>query len=257
MIKAAFFDIDGTLLSHETKSVSASTREALKQLREKGIKCIIATGRHIAQLQHLAVRDLSFDGYLTLNGQICLDENKQVLYGCPIEGQAKERIIRMFEEKEQAVLLVEDDCLYMNKIDDRVRYVQACISSPCSEIGEYTGRDIYMGVMYLSAEEVHLLEDLREDCAITRWNPYAVDMIARGGGKDESIRRYIEAMGITREETIAFGDGENDIGMLKFAGIGVAMGNAEETVKEIADYVTTGVDEDGIANALRYFGIIE
>ena len=114
-----------------------------------------------------------------------------------------------------------------------------------------------MGVVYLGAEEMHLVEDLQEDLAITRWNPYAVDMIAKGGGKDESIRRYLQEWGLTREECIAFGDGENDIGMLKYAGIGVAMGNAEDCVKEVADYVTDGVDEDGILNALKHFGILE
>lgn len=257
MIKVAFFDIDGTLLSHNTKVVPASTRQALKLLKEKGIKCVIATGRHISQLQHLDIRDMEFDGYLTLNGQICLDENKQILCGFPIAGKAKDRLIQMFREKEQAVLLVEDDRLYMNKIDDRVRYVQSCISSPCSEIDEYAGRELYMGVVYIGADEMHLLEDLQEDLAITRWNPYAVDMIAKGGGKDESIRRYLEAWGMTREECIAFGDGENDMGMLRFAGIGVAMGNGEDCVKEVADYVTDGVDEDGIINALKHFGILE
>ena len=257
MIKVAFFDIDGTLLSHNTRVVPKSTRLALQKLKEKGVKCVIATGRHIAQLQHLDIRDLEFDGYLTLNGQICLDENKKTLCGFPIEGRAKERLVQMFREQEQAVLLVEDDRLYMNRIDDRVRYVQDCISSPCSEIGEYTGRELYMGVLYIGSDEMGLVEDLREDLAITRWNPYAIDMIAKGGGKDESIRRYLQEWGLTREECIAFGDGENDMGMLRFAGIGVAMGNAEDCVKEVADYVTDGVDEDGILNALKHFGILE
>ena len=63
--------------------------------------------------------------------------------------------------------------------------------------------------------------------------------------------------GIKAEETIAFGDAENDLEMLKFAGIGVAMGNGEEQVKAQADYVTADVDDDGIAKALRHFGLIE
>lgn len=257
MIKVAFFDIDGTLLSHNTRVVPQSTRKALKKLKEKGIKCVIATGRHICQLEHLDIRDLDFDGYLTLNGQICLDEKKQILYGVPIQGQPKEEIIRMFREKEQPALLVEDDCLYVNFVNDRVKYVQDCISSPVAEIREYTGREIYMGVLYIGAEDAHLLQGLKDELAITRWNPYAVDMIAKGGGKDQSIRRYLEEWGLTRQECIAFGDGENDIGMLQFAGIGVAMGNAEDCVKAVADYVTTDVDEDGILNALKHFGILE
>lgn len=70
------------------------------------------------------------------------------------------------------------------------------------------------------------------------------------------IRHIIERDGILPEECIAFGDAENDIEMLEFCGIGVAMGNAQEKVKEIADYVTTDIDEDGIRNALQYYSII-
>lgn len=68
--------------------------------------------------------------------------------------------------------------------------------------------------------------------------------------------QYIESLGISREETIAFGDGENDMGMLRYAGIGVALGNAEEEVKAAADYVTADIDDQGVWKALKHFEII-
>lgn len=256
MIKAAFFDIDGTLLSHKTKQVPQSTRDAIQKLQEAGILCLVATGRHICQFEHLPVDDIPFDGYLMLNGQICLDRDRKVLYGFPLEGKSKETVLRMFHEKEQPILLVEEDCLYLNLLNDRVRYVQDCISSPVAEVKAYSGKPLYMGIAYIGPEEEDLLAEIRQDCVITRWNPYAVDMIAKGGGKDEAIRRYLEATGIRQEETIAFGDGFNDMQMLSFAGIGVAMGNAEEEVKALADYVTADVDDDGIEKALKHFGIL-
>ena len=77
------------------------------------------------------------------------------------------------------------------------------------------------------------------------------------GGKASGIQKYLDQHGIQKEETMAFGDGENDIEMLQFAGIGVAMGNADKRVKEQADYVTSTVDEGGIEQALRYFGLIQ
>lgn len=257
MIKAAFFDIDGTLLSHETKSVPQSTREAIRKLQAAGILCLVATGRHICQFEHLPVDDIPFDGYLMLNGQICLDKQRKVLYGFPLEGKSKEQILDVFHGKDQAVLLVEEDCLYLNLVNDRVRYVQGCISSPVAEVKPYSGKDLYMGIMYIKPEEEYLLTELLSDCIITRWNREAVDIIAKGGGKDAAIRRYLEATGIKQEETIAFGDGFNDMQMLQFAGIGVAMGNAEEAVKQMADYVTADIDDDGIEKALKHFGLIE
>ena len=89
-----------------------------------------------------------------------------------------------------------------------------------------------------------------------RWHPDFTDMIPADGGKPRGIRCFMERHGFTREQTMAFGDGGNDIAMLRFAGIGVAMGNANDEVKASADYVTDDVDHDGIMNALRHFGVI-
>ena len=77
------------------------------------------------------------------------------------------------------------------------------------------------------------------------------------GGKVSGMRFFLEREGIPARDTIAFGDAENDIDMLEYAGVGVAMGNAQECVKRIADYVTSSVDEDGIEKALRFYEIIE
>lgn len=89
-----------------------------------------------------------------------------------------------------------------------------------------------------------------------RWSPYFADVVAKGCTKAVGIDRIIEHYGIALEETMAFGDGGNDIAMLQHVGVGVAMGNAMDDVKASADYVTTSVDEDGIAVALRHFGLI-
>ena len=77
-----------------------------------------------------------------------------------------------------------------------------------------------------------------------------------GGGKVSGIRYVLDQAGISPDECIAFGDAENDIDMLSFVGIGVAMGNAQDPVKEIADYVTSDADDDGIEKALRYWRIL-
>ena len=81
-------------------------------------------------------------------------------------------------------------------------------------------------------------------------------MIAAGGGKDKGMDAILNHFGIAVEETMAFGDGENDLPMLRHAGIGVAMGNAGPKVQAEADYVTTSVDEDGIVCALKHFALL-
>lgn len=89
-----------------------------------------------------------------------------------------------------------------------------------------------------------------------RWHPAFVDVTAKGNTKQNGIDQIIRHFGIKLEETMVFGDGGNDISMLRHAGIGVAMGNANDDVKAASNYTTTSVDEDGIANALKYFGIV-
>ena len=78
MIRAIFFDVDGTLLSHKTKEVPSSARRSLALLKERQIKVFLSTGRHALELDELPVQDLTFDGYITLNGQLCLDGDKNI-----------------------------------------------------------------------------------------------------------------------------------------------------------------------------------
>lgn len=257
MIKAAFFDVDGTLLSHKTKSVPESARRAVKQLRAAGILCILATGRQMQEMEKLPIADMEFDGYITLNGQLVLDGEKNILFGTPLTGRAKEYLVRAFAEKTFPALLVEEEKVYLNFEDRRVRVLQAAISSPVPPLGSYSGRDIYQVCAYLDPEDEHLVEEIAGDCVMTRWAFGGMDIIARGGGKVTGIRRYLDRVGIRPEETIAFGDGENDIEMLRFAGIGIAMGNAWDSAKAAADYVTAEIDDDGIEKALRHFGLTE
>lgn len=257
MIKAVFFDVDGTLLSHTRHQVSQSTREALRKLRQNKIQCVVATGRHLSEMEKLPVKGIDFDGYITLNGQLCLDSRKNILSAAPIVGGSKEQILRLFEEKRIPMMLVERDALYINFINQRVINAQAAISSELPQVGRYTGNDFYQAIAYIEKQEEEQFRILLPDCRITRWNDHGVDIISSRGGKTRGIAEYLSRTGIRREETMAFGDGENDVDMLRFVQTGIAMGNAEPEVKEAADYVTGSVDADGIESALRHFGLIE
>lgn len=257
MIKAAFFDVDGTLLSHKTKWVPPSARRALDALRAKGIPCIVATGRQISEMRKLPVADIPFDGYLTLNGQLMLDAEKRVVFSKPITGSAKDFLVRQFENCAFPALLVEEGRAYLNYVTDHVHAVQEAISSPIPPLGTYQGGQVYQVCAYLRPEEEYRLAPIAGECVITRWHFGGMDVVAKGGGKVSGIRDYLEMTGLKREEIIAFGDGENDVEMLRFAGIGVCMGNGVTEAKAAADYVTADIDDDGLEKALRHFGLIE
>ena len=102
-------------------------------------------------------------------------------------------------------------------------------------------------------------EELRQampDCFVTRWCDVFCDIVPSNSSKPAGIRAALEHYGLRQEETIAFGDGGNDIPIIEYAGIGVAMGNATDDVKAAADYVTDTVDEDGVVTALQRFGVL-
>ena len=257
MIKAAFFDVDGTLMSHRTRSVSESTRRSIKLLQKAGIQCVVATGRHILQMDKLPMSGIKFDGYVTVNGQLLLDGQRKVIYGAALEGEGKACAIRLFENRNTPALLMEENKIYLNFVNEDAAAVQKAISSPIPPVGEYTGGEIYQICPYFFGPMPADVAACQEHCVVTRWGgDGGVDVIATGGGKVSGLKAYLERCGITREEIIVFGDGENDLEMIRYAGIGVAMGNGVESVKEAADYVTADIDDDGIEKALIHFGLI-
>ena len=256
MIRAIFFDVDGTLVSHKDTTISPGTRTALARLEQQGIRRVLAIGRHSSELAGLPVHDISFDGAITLNGQLCLDQDGAVFFDNPITGTDKARLLTLFEQKTFPLLLVEQDAMYINFVDDRVQRAQAAISTPIPPLGTYTGKPLYQVIAFVEPQDEAQLRTQLSDCRITRWNPQGVDIIAASGGKVAGIEACLRRSGIERSETMAFGDGENDAEMLEYVQLGVAMGNAKEAAKRSADYVTSSVDEEGIAKALGHFGLL-
>ena len=259
MIKAVFFDVDGTLVSQKQGKAPISTRRTLRRIRKKGIKIFIATGRHMIELSKLPVMEIPFDGYLTLNGNLILDENKKAYAGTPISADEVEVLSGIFRAKKIPFVMISSDKRYINYVDDVVVETQASTHGTIPDIGtvnDYDGEKIYQCIAFVQDHERKVLDEILDECSITSWNPTGIDIVARGSGKAAGIAQFIEEQGLDRSEIMAFGDGENDIEMLKYAGIGVAMGNAGDAVKAAADYVTDSVDENGIENALKHFGLV-
>lgn len=256
-IKAVFFDVDGTLLSHRSNKVPDSTRRALEKLRERGIQSVVATGRYMEEYEKLPVNDIQFDGYLTLNGQLLHDQSRKVYAGTPIDGGEMEVLASIFRAKRIPFVLIGEDHRYINYVNSTVVRTQSETKGLVPEIGEYSGEKIFQILAFVPETQKKILDSLLDECVITSWNATGIDIIPKNGGKQNGIKKYIKEHGLDRSNIMAFGDGENDIDMLLYAGIGVAMGNASDLVKSNADYVTADIDDDGIEKALIHFGIID
>ena len=239
MTRAIFFDIDGTLVSFQTHTIPASTIEALTLAHQQGIQIFIATGRPtliINNLGELQSRGL-IDGYITMNGGYCYVADELVYKSCIPEHDAS-----------------------VCQPDDMLRYIfyqhLGVKEFPVENFDKAIQRDVYQITSFFNPEQEKELLPHVSNCEFGRWHPAFVDITAKSNTKQKGIDKFIERFGFKLEETMAFGDGGNDMGMLRHAGIGGAMGNATDEVKAVADYVTTSVDEDGIYRALKHFEII-
>ncbi len=262
MIKALFLDIDGTLVSFHTHQVPASTIEALSRARARGVRIFIATGRSpliINNLGELQKRDL-IDGYVTVNGSYCIIGKEVVYKGAMPVADVKAILDFCTAHGCPCIVVGEHDLCVVNHrplVDElfhdflKVDYLPRRTVEEALQMG-----DIFQLTPFIDVEQEREIMSRLPGCESGRWYPAFTDVTARGNNKQKGIDEIIRPLGIALEETMAFGDGGNDISMLRHAGIGVAMGNAKDDVKAAAKYVTDTVDNDGIQKALQHFGVI-
>lgn len=258
MIKAIFFDIDGTLVSFKTHQVPSSTIDALSLLRKKGIKSFIATGRQLHSIDNLGT--LSFDGYITLNGSYCIEGKDKVIYKRNIPEEDIISLIRYQKEEESfpCAFVHEDKLLinYTNQDTDKILKLLNFPPIPVRGLEDYAGEEVFQLIAFFKEGQEERIMKALPHCESTRWNPLFTDVVPKGSSKAVGMDKILEYYHIDLKDTMAFGDGGNDIPMLCHAGIGIAMGNAEDEVRAAADYITSSVDEEGIWKALKHFGVL-
>lgn len=258
-IRAAFFDIDGTLLSHKSGHIPPSAIRALKRLHDKQILLFIATGRHYREMQEVKdLLTLPWDGFVTLDGQYCTD-GTQAYFKNPLDRSDVEQLICCTEQMNISCMFVEEEEMYLNMSSERVRKVQSDIHLPpvpIRDVQQGISDPVYLAATYCTVQEQQALMKNLRFARSAQWHPFGYDIFHRDGGKDIGIEKTCERYGLHPEETIAFGDSENDIELLSRAGIGIALGNAQEEVKAAADMVTADIDDDGIEKALVRLGLI-
>ncbi|WP_069997347.1 sugar-phosphatase [Cellulosilyticum sp. I15G10I2] len=264
MYKLIAVDMDGTLLK-EDKTISDTTKKAISNAQQKGVKVVLASGRPIEGLtKYLEELDLlsEEDYVLSFNGSIVQNtKTKQVIRKHILKG---EDLFELYKIARQIGVNIH---AFSN---------EGCITPKMSKYSELEGtingipviemdykmvdqsEDI-IKIMMVDEPEVleeaikKLPEYLYQKYTVVRSAPYFLEFLNKRSSKGVGIKALSDHLGIKKEQIICIGDAGNDLDMIKFAGLGVAMGNAFEEVKAAADYITKNNQEDGVAHVIRKF----
>ena len=254
MIKAVFFDIDGTLVSFNTHKVPQSAIDAVHAVRQKGIKVFIATGRPRPFINNIA--GLEYDGIMSVNGASIVLDDGTCLTHRPVPADDVRRMVEYQDKNPIAVAYATDNSAFVTHYNEDFRTVFELLDLGIPEQlppYEALDLDVLQIIAFFSKEkEDYIMSNVLKECAAQRWHPLFADCIVKGTSKATGIDDVCRHYGYDISETMAFGDGGNDMQMLSHAGWGIAMGNASDEVKACARFVTDSVDDDGVAKVLNH-----
>lgn len=261
MYKLIAFDIDGTLVNSK-KEVTQATKEALHKLHEAGIHVVISSGRPYKGVllnADLVGREIvpyvsCFNGALVK--EVATDDT---VYAHELTNAELQRWVDLAQEHDLDVHAHDDEYVLVQDkpIDQYVEVESTLNEMPIKTVDFYDG-DITAPKVMITAEPgkldafIETLDpELFEKYSIMKSEPFFLEIMPKGVDKGEALAKLAESLDIDQSETMAFGDQANDLSMIKWAGCGVAMGNAIDDLKDNAQYVTASNDDEGIAKALE------
>ncbi|MEK3974360.1 MULTISPECIES: Cof-type HAD-IIB family hydrolase [unclassified Psychrobacillus] len=254
--KVLIFDIDGTILDME-KNIPTGVEEAFKQARANGHITVIATGR-APFLAKAIVDQLQIDSYISYNGQIVQFEGKTIHKGI-IDKDELKKLSEFAALKDQPLVYMDINEMVSNVPDhqDVIESISTLkVGFPRKAEDFYLNNDIHQSLVFCNEEIQKEYEEAFPNLSFVRWHRVSCDVLPKGMSKAIGIEILLDYLGKDRKDAIAFGDGLNDVEMLKFVGTGVAMGNAVEELKKHATIVTDHVAENGLVNAMKKLELI-
>ncbi len=258
-IKIAFFDVDGTLVDMKKKVITPAMIETLKHLKENGIILCMATGRGPYLVPSFP--GIDFDVFLSYNASYCYTKD-EVIFSNPIPKEDVKAIVENASEIHRPVFLAGVEGGGANGCDKDLADYFAIAKSKVNVLDNFDfeklmDKKVYQMMVGCYKEEyADILRDV-DGARITAWWTRAADITPANGNKGVGVRKILDYYHLDKENAIAFGDGTNDIEMLEAVGTGVAMGNATDDVKTVADAICGHVAEDGIYHYCKEQGLIQ
>ncbi|EJX11052.1 haloacid dehalogenase-like hydrolase [gut metagenome] len=263
--KLIVLDLDGTL-TNSKKEITPRNKETLIRIQEKGVRLVLASGRPTYGIVPLAneLRMNKFGGFiLSYNGgEIINWESGEMIYENVLPNEIVPVLYESARTSQLAILTYDGaDIVTEHSTDPYVQKEAFLNKMNIRETNDFL-TDITLPVAKclivgdadkLMPLEAELSLRLQGQINIFRSEPYFLELVPQGIDKALSLEVLLKEIGVKREEVIAMGDGYNDLSMIQFAGLGIAMGNAQEPVKKAADYITLSNEEDGVAEAIDKF----
>ena len=263
MIKLAVFDVDGTLVKEGNAKVSGKTLLMLKQLQKNGIKVAIASGRPPFFVKGYLDKDFAFDYYVCVNGAYVANANFEEISRNAMPLADVENLIDDFVKHDDALMFQFDDAAYCYNGNKRItKMISHWIGNVDVLVDHRKEKsrhfnDLPLGIVCtIEPSHMEYYQKKYPHLAFDAFSENHYDVHVKDYSKADGVKVLSDALTIDIKEVIAFGDNYNDLQMLESVGIGVAMGNAKDELKAVADYVTKKVEEDGTYHACKHFNLI-
>jgi Cof subfamily protein (haloacid dehalogenase superfamily) len=262
LYKLIALDIDGTLLNGKHR-VTEGVKEAINKAREMGVKVILSSGRAYegitGYINELDMKDLA----ISLNGAVVTDyTGKELIFSQHMDADVSRNIIKLAHKHGIYNVLFTGSEMLVEEISEKGLFFEEHDRVRLRQVGNfnefYKSQPVSKMLLIGENQELVKLRDegkrlLGDNVCLTFSLPYFLEAYSPLINKGIILEKVAKYYGIEREEVIAMGDGENDISMIKYAGLGIAMGNAVQSVKDAADFITATNDEDGVACAIEKF----
>ncbi|MDR1729538.1 MAG: Cof-type HAD-IIB family hydrolase [Prevotellaceae bacterium] len=263
--KVLVLDIDGTLTNSQ-KTVTPKTRQALCKVQELGVRLVLASGRPTPGITSLAeeLELEKFGGFiLPFNGAKIIDcGNKKTIFEQTLPMEEIPLLYRSSQKYNIPIVTYDDCSIITEKSEDPYVNIEARINKmPVKQVDSFIDAVNFQVTKclmvgegnYLSNVEIEMNAHFGDRLSVYRSEPFFLEIMPQNIDKAYSLGKLSEHLGCAREEMIACGDGFNDLSMIRYAGLGVAMANAQPVVKESADFITLSNDEDGVAYVAEKF----
>lgn len=257
--KLIAMDMDGTLLNSD-RQISARTKKALFAAKDKGVIITLATGRMYASAKPFA-EELALDvPLITYNGALVKNAITEEVYRHnPIPYEVALRIVKLAESGDFHINLYLHDKLYVKEINDYTRLYMSISQMPAHPVGVLSGffteaptKILIIGeAVDLSKLAKMIKQEIGNEVEVTKSHTNFLEVMSYKSNKGRALEELVAEWGITSSEVMAFGDNYNDLMMIKYAGLGVAMGNAPAEVREMADLVADTNDQEGLAKVIE------